>query len=221
MEQTGFIAEAICHEIRVEMPTDVKIEHAALADEPQQQYRIAAENPAKDAVAVELATKHEDECVLVIGQYIRQLQRLSLALTAPLITGETPESKREDLYAKFRRGEIKCLVVSKVANFSIDLPDASVCIQVSGTFGSRQEEAQRLGRILRPKSRQAFFYSLVSKDSSEMRFAMNRQLFLTEQGYRYYIEDRSTAALSQTADASNDALARVIPFPGMTSRTAS
>lgn len=189
MEQSGFIAQAFCHEIRVDMPGELKVEYAATADEPQRQYRVAAENTRKDDVVASLIAKHDGESILVIGQYLRQLQRLATRLAAPLIIGEVAETDREALYDAFRRGEIKVLVVSRVANFSIDLPDASVCIQVSGSFGSRQEEAQRLGRILRPKKRDAFFYSVISHGTSEMRFAMNRQLFLTEQGYRYYIED--------------------------------
>jgi DNA excision repair protein ERCC-3 len=133
--------------------------------------------------------------VLVIGQYLDQLARLAEALDAPLITGKTNQREREKLYGEFKRGEIKRLVVSKVANFSIDLPDANVAIQVSGTFGSRQEEAQRLGRILRPKSDGsiAHFYSLVSRDTNDQEFSVHRQLFLTEQGYRYEIIDHDEA----------------------------
>ena len=128
---------------------------------------------------------------MIIGQYIDQLKTLSEELDAPLLTGKTPNTQREKLYEQFRRGEIKRLVVSKVANFAIDLPDANVAIQVSGTFGSRQEEAQRLGRILRPKSdgSLAYFYSVVTRDTRDQEFSANRQLFLTEQGYRYIIED--------------------------------
>jgi DNA excision repair protein ERCC-3 len=125
----------------------------------------------------------------VIGQFLDQLDALGRELRAPVLTGKTPQKQREQLFNDFRHGRVPVLVVSKVANFSIDLPDASVCIQVSGTFGSRQEEAQRLGRILRPKERHAYFYSIVTRDTCELDFAMNRQLFLTEQGYRYTIED--------------------------------
>jgi len=224
MEQTGYIAEALCTEIRVGMSEQLKIACAA-AEDGHEQFRLAAENPAKDPVVQELLERHADESVLVIGQYIDQLERLSVRLGAPLITGKTPEGERQKLYGGFRRGEIRRLVVSKVANFSIDLPDASVCVQVSGTFGSRQEEAQRLGRILRPKKRQASFYSLVSAQSAELGFAMNRQLFLTEQGYRYYIEDRvsrtsviplpaaAPAAMTAAPADSAGALARVLRFP--------
>jgi DNA excision repair protein ERCC-3 len=135
--------------------------------------------------------RHVNEPVLVIGQYVSQLKRISDTLSAPLITGATPNSKRDVLYDAFRKGEIPVLVVSKVANFAIDLPDASVAIQVSGTFGSRQEEAQRLGRILRPKERISTFYSLVSRQTSEEEFAHKRQIFLAEQGYKYTIEEWS------------------------------
>ena len=124
----------------------------------------------------------------MIGQYIQQLNKLARALQAPLITGKTPNKKREEIYEAFRRGDVRLIVVSKVANFAIDLPDASVAIQVSGTFGSRQEEAQRLGRILRPKEHNSYFYTLVSQHSVEEAFALNRQKFLTEQGYKYHIE---------------------------------
>ena len=125
---------------------------------------------------------------MVIGQYLNQLGELARELSAPLITGKTPNPERERIYAAFRGGDVKVIVVSKVANFAIDLPDASVAIQVSGTFGSRQEEAQRLGRILRPKEKNAFFYSVISRYTTEETFAANRQKFLTEQGYKYHIE---------------------------------
>lgn len=155
------------------------------------QFRIASENIYKERAMKELIKKHVNEPVLVIGQYVNQLKRISDTLQAPLITGSTPNSKRDSLYSSFRRGEIPVLVVSKVANFAIDLPDASVAIQVSGTFGSRQEEAQRLGRILRPKERISTFYTLVSRQTSEEDFAHKRQIFLAEQGYKYTIEEWS------------------------------
>ncbi|HEV8324114.1 MAG TPA: DNA repair helicase XPB [Myxococcota bacterium] len=189
MERDGFIATAACQEVRVDVTSALRAEYAAKADDPHAQYRVAACNALKDEVVVELLARHAGEHVLVIGQYIAQLERLARRLGAPLITGETPTAVRERLYADFRAGRERLLVVSKVANFSIDLPEASVLVQVSGTFGSRQEEAQRLGRVLRPKARGAFFYSLVSRDTSEQRFGLNRQLFLTEQGYRYAVED--------------------------------
>ena len=136
-----------------------------------------------------IAARHTDDNVLIIGQYLDQLKKLAKRFKAPLITGRTPTRERERLYQAFRVGEVKLLIVSKVANFAIDLPDASVAIQVSGTFGSRQEEAQRLGRILRPKSdgRTARFYSVVSHETCDQDYSVKRQLFLTEQGYRYEI----------------------------------
>ncbi len=162
----------------------------AVADE-REKYRIAAETPEKLNIARFLAERHRDDQVLIIGQYIDQLKLLAEELEAPLLTGRTTNKQREKLYEQFRRGEIKHMVVSKVANFAIDLPDANVAIQVSGTFGSRQEEAQRLGRILRPKQDGglAYFYSIVTRDTRDQEFSANRQLFLTEQGYRYVIED--------------------------------
>ena len=156
---------------------------------------MASENPAKDDL-VELLLERftgEEDRVLVIGQYLRQLRRIAERFELPLITGQTSNAEREELYDRFRRGEIRRLVLSKVGNFAIDLPDANVMVQVSGTFGSRQEEAQRLGRILRPKdgAESAHFYTLVSRDTREMDFAHHRQLFLTEQGYSYEILDES------------------------------
>ena len=160
----------------------------ALADETEK-YRVAAENPAKLAVLERLVAEHAEDQVLIIGQYLDQLHSVAERFGAPLLTGKTPTREREQLYEAFRQGEVRLLVVSKVANFSIDLPDASVAIQISGTFGSRQEEAQRLGRILRPKRAGllAHFYSLVTRETRDQEFAANRQLFLTEQGYRYEI----------------------------------
>jgi DNA excision repair protein ERCC-3 len=189
LEQKGFIAEAICCEIRLPLPKDKVQEYVLETDKVQ--FRIASENPYKDAVAKQLIKKHSDEPILVIGQYLTQLKRISSGLKAPLITGSTSNARRDVLYESFRQGEIPVLVVSKVANFAIDLPDASVAIQISGTFGSRQEEAQRLGRILRPKERISTFYTLVTKETSEEHFAHKRQVFLAEQGYRYRIEEWS------------------------------
>ncbi len=193
LEKQGWIAEAVCTEIRISMQHNIRMEYAVA--EKRDKYRIASTNPGKDDVVWALVRKHRTDNILVIGQYLDQLDRLALALDAPLITGKTPQKDRERLYAQFRTGEVKRLVVSKVANFSIDLPDANVAIQVSGTFGSRQEEAQRLGRILRPKSDGsiAHFYSLVSRDTNDQEFAVHRQLFLTEQGYRYEIVDSEEA----------------------------
>jgi DNA excision repair protein ERCC-3 len=189
LEQQGWIASAECHEIRVGLTEDEQLNYAMT--DTREKYRIAAESPAKLTVARHLAEQHQNDQVLIIGQYIDQLKLLAQELEAPLLTGKTSTSQREKLYEQFRRGEIKRLVVSKVANFAIDLPDANVAIQVSGTFGSRQEEAQRLGRILRPKSDggQAHFYTIVTRDTRDQEFSANRQLFLTEQGYRYIIED--------------------------------
>ncbi len=152
---------------------------------------MAATNPAKMSVLRALVERHATDRVLVIGQYLDQLDDVAAALSAPLITGKTAIAEREKLYAGFRDGPIRLLVVSKVANFSIDLPEANVAIQISGTFGSRQEEAQRLGRILRPKADggQASFYTLVSRETQDQEFALHRQLFLAEQGYRYSIVD--------------------------------
>src|SRR5450755_3756874 len=189
LEQQGWIATAECHEIRVGLSEDEQMAYAMA--EVREKYRIAAEAPAKLTVTRHLVERHKDDQILIIGQYIDQLKLLAEELNAPLLTGRTPTGQREKLYNQFRRGEIKRLVVSKVANFAIDLPDANVAIQVSGTFGSRQEEAQRLGRILRPKSDGglAYFYSVVTRDTRDQEFSANRQLFLTEQGYRYIIED--------------------------------
>ena len=186
LEKKGFIAEAWCKEIRIPMDDGTRLSYAVAAQRAK--IRIAAENRMKEEVVRSLAEHHAGEGILVIGQYIEQLKRYAAMLNAPLITGATPEAEREALYGAFRAGEVRLLVVSKVANFAIDLPDASVAIQISGSFGSRQEEAQRLGRILRPKQQNSFFYSLVSRYSVEEEFADNRRRFLIEQGYRYAIE---------------------------------
>jgi len=190
LEKDGFIATAHCLEIRVPLPTDERMEYA-VADN-RARFRIASENSMKLTIVDELLAGHPEDSILIIGQYLEQLRVLGKRLGAPVLTGQTPEKERERLYAEFRTGAMKVLIVSKVANFAIDLPDASVAIQVSGTFGSRQEEAQRLGRILRPKNDRnvSYFYSLISRDTNEQEFARNRQLFLTEQGYRYLIESR-------------------------------
>ena len=188
LETQGWIATAECTEWRISMSKSRRMDYA-LAEE-KEKFRLAAENPRKLERVSELIEQHREDLVLVIGQYVRQLEMLSRELNAPLITGKTPQRERDRLYEEFRSGRLRRLVVSKVANFAIDLPDANVAIQVSGTFGSRQEEAQRLGRILRPKQGdgKAYFYSLVSKDTKEQDFAMHRQLFLTEQGYAYKIK---------------------------------
>ncbi len=189
IEAQGYIAPAECIEVRVNLTETERLAYATA--EPENRYRNCATTRTKRGVVEALIEKHVDDQVLVIGQYIDQLDELSEVLGAPLIKGETPIKEREILFNKFRSGEIKCLVVSKVANFSIDLPDATIAIQVSGAFGSRQEEAQRLGRILRPKSdgRGAKFYSVISRDTIDQDFAQNRQRFLAEQGYSYKIID--------------------------------
>jgi DNA excision repair protein ERCC-3 len=189
IEAQGYIAPAECIEVRVNLTETERLAYATA--EPENRYRNCATTRTKRDVVEALVEKHVDDQVLVIGQYIDQLDELSEVLGAPLIKGETPIKEREILFNKFRTGEIKCLVVSKVANFSIDLPDATIAIQVSGAFGSRQEEAQRLGRILRPKSdgRSAKFYSVISRDTIDQDFAQNRQRFLAEQGYSYKIID--------------------------------
>jgi DNA excision repair protein ERCC-3 len=191
LETKGWIASASCTEIRVALPDDQTRMEYAVADH-RAKYRIASENPAKDDVVAELLHQYSDQRVLIIGQYLSQLRRLAERFDLPIITGSTATQEREDLYNKFRSGEVRHLVLSKVGNFAIDLPDANVLIQVSGTFGSRQEEAQRLGRILRPKSNgegDAHFYTLVTRDTRELDFAHHRQMFLTEQGYTYEIRD--------------------------------
>jgi len=189
IEAQGYIAPAECIEVRVNLTETERLAYATA--EPENRYRSCATTRTKRDVVQALVEKHADDQVLVIGQYIDQLDDLSEVLGAPLIKGETPIKEREILFNQFRTGEIKCLVVSKVANFSIDLPDATIAIQVSGAFGSRQEEAQRLGRILRPKSdgRGAKFYSVISRDTIDQDFAQNRQRFLAEQGYSYKIID--------------------------------
>ena len=189
IESQGYIAPAQCVEVRVNLSETERISYATA--EPEERYRFCATTRTKRNVVESLVTHHAGEQILVIGQYIDQLDELSEVLGVPLIKGETPVKEREVLFNKFRTGEITCLVVSKVANFSIDLPDATIAIQVSGAFGSRQEEAQRLGRILRPKSdgRSATFYSVVSRDTIDQDFAQNRQRFLAEQGYAYKIID--------------------------------
>ncbi|MFO0938526.1 MAG: DNA repair helicase XPB [Gemmataceae bacterium] len=190
LESKGWIAAAECTEIRVALPDDAARLAYAVA-EWRQKYRLASENPIKEEIVESLLKSHEHEHVLIIGQYLTQLRSMAKRFDLPLITGSTSNSEREELYGKFRRGEIRHMVLSKVGNFAIDLPDANVLIQVSGTFGSRQEEAQRLGRVLRPKADGggASFYSIVTRDTKELDFAHHRQMFLTEQGYGYDIRD--------------------------------
>jgi len=189
LEKQGWIATARCTEIRVPMAQDDRMPYAMAGG--REKFRMASENPAKLGLVRRLLARHAGDRVLIIGQYLDQLHIIANVTGAPIITGATPNREREALYAQFRTGEAPILIVSKVGNFAIDLPDANVAVQVSGTFGSRQEEAQRLGRILRPKSNGsvAHFYSLVTRDSRDADFAANRQLFLTEQGYTYRILD--------------------------------
>ena len=192
LEAQGWIATADCNEIRIPMEAELKMKYALAP--VREKITLASTNPEKTDIVERLLKYFDkpDDRVLIIGQYIDQLESLSKELDIPLITGKTPNKDREKLYAAFRDGSLKNLMVSKVGNFAIDLPDANVLIQISGTFGSRQEEAQRLGRVLRPKSDggAAHFYSIVTQDSKEQEFAMNRQLFLTEQGYAYKIIKR-------------------------------
>ena len=175
--------------MRVSLPDGQRMTYATA--EPEDRYRLASCSDAKLPVVQQLVDRHRGEPTLVIGQYLDQLHELAELLQADVITGETPVKERQRLYDAFRTGQVSTLVVSKVANFSIDLPEASVAIQVSGTFGSRQEEAQRLGRVLRPKGdgRTAHFYTIVSRDTVDAEFAQNRQRFLAEQGYAYRIVD--------------------------------
>jgi DNA excision repair protein ERCC-3 len=207
LEGKGWIAEAFCTEIRLDLPEKLKIPYAVASS--REKYRIASENPLKEDIVRQLIENHRDDQILVIGQYLTQLDSLAKLLDAPLITGRTPNAERERIYNSFKRGEVRVIVVSRVANFAIDLPDASMAVQVSGSFGSRQEEAQRLGRILRPKgrlpngshpaetgsdelnekpNRNALFFTLVSRHTVEEDFAANRQIFLAEQGYKYSIQ---------------------------------
>ncbi len=201
IEAQGYIAPADCVEVRVSLPDSMRMAYAVA--EPEERYRFASCARDKDAVVQRLVARHTDAQTLVIGQYLDQLETLAGRLDAPLITGATTVAERQKLFGQFRDGTISLLVVSKVANFSIDLPEASVAIQVSGTFGSRQEEAQRLGRVLRPKEdgRSAHFYTIVARDTVDADFAAHRQRFLAEQGYGYRIID--AADLDQLDSTSN------------------
>lgn len=194
IEAQGYIAPADCVEVRVSLSGADRMSYATA--DAEDRYRLSSCNPVKEGVVEELVRRHRGEPVLVIGQYLDQLETLAGRLEADLITGETSVAQRQKLFEAFRTGEISTLVVSKVANFSIDLPEASVAIQVSGTFGSRQEEAQRLGRVLRPKGdgRTAHFYTVVARDTVDAEFAAHRQRFLAEQGYAYRIVDAEDLA---------------------------
>ena len=191
LEHQGWIASAQCTEIRIPLSEDDRLRYA-IADE-REKFRIASTNTRKGPIIEELLSKHEGERVLILGMYLDQLDWISKRWKLPIITGRTPQRERDRLFNNFRSGEAPAMVISRVGNFSVDLPDASVAIQVSGTWGSRQEEAQRLGRILRPKqntTNKAWFYSVVSRDTNEQEYAERRQLFLTEQGYAYHINPR-------------------------------
>ena len=200
LEGRGFIAEAHCTEVRVELEPSLKPGYSSA--DARSKFRISSENPAKTGVIENLLKRHVGGRVMIIGQYIDQLNALSRHLKVPLITGKTPNDVRNVLYADFRSGKEPVLIVSKVGNFAVDLPDADVLIQVSGTFGSRQEEAQRLGRVLRPKSdgRGASFYAIVTHGTRDQDFAQKRQLFLAEQGYSYEIVDAESLAVNPCAE---------------------
>lgn len=187
LEKSDWIACASCNEVRVELDEDIRFKYSIAKD--REKFRIASENERKGDIVSRILDYHNDDSILIIGKYLAQLHQIAERFKCPIITGNTPVNDREELYSRFRKGEIKRLVVSNVANFSVDLPDANVAIQISGTFGSRQEEAQRLGRIIRPKAgeNRAYFYTLISSNTVEERFAHNRHLFLTEEGYEYTI----------------------------------
>jgi DNA excision repair protein ERCC-3 len=206
IEQQGWIAPAECTEVRVTMTEAERLAYATA--EAEERYRMASTARTKLPVVQAILDRHKGEPTLVIGAYLDQLDDLGEALNCPVIQGSTRNRERESLFEAFRNGEIDRLVVSKVANFSIDLPEASVAVQVSGTFGSRQEEAQRLGRLLRPKGdgRQAHFYSIVSRDTLDTEYAAHRQRFLAEQGYAYRIVDAD--------DLLGPALPEMDPEPG-------
>ncbi len=188
LETQQWLAAAKCTEIRVPLSLESQCDYAVASDRVR--FRIASENPAKTEVVKQLLKRHKGSHILIIGQYIGQLTKLSKELKIPLLTGSATQEKRDRYYGMFKKGEIDVLMVSKIGNIAVDLPDANVAIQISGTFGSRQEEAQRLGRILRPKPgpNSAYFYTIVTQNSMEQDFALNRQMFLTEQGYEYRIE---------------------------------
>ena len=185
LERDNWIASAECIEVRIDLPQSSEINYAVAG--AREKHKIASQNPDKLGVVTQIINKYQEDKILVIGQYLDQLDQIAKLLQAPIITGKTPTAERDRIYGEFRKGNIRVLVVSKVANFAIDLPDASLAIQVSGTFGSRQEEAQRLGRILRPKERTSRFFTLITRNTVEEEFSSNRQKFLAEQGYSYRI----------------------------------
>ncbi len=185
LERDKWIASAECIEVRVDLPSYKEIDYAVAG--AREKHKIASQNPDKLPLVKQIVNKYTQDKILVIGQYLDQLSEIAKELGAPIITGKTPTAERDKIYGEFRKGNVRVLVVSKVANFAIDLPDASLAIQVSGTFGSRQEEAQRLGRILRPKERTSRFFTLITRNTVEEEFSSNRQKFLAEQGYSYRI----------------------------------
>lgn len=185
LERDHWIASAECIEVRVDLPTYKEIDYAVST--AREKHKIASMNPDKLPIVKQIIEKCPEDKILVIGQYLQQLDEIVKELGCPIITGKTPTAERDRIYGDFKAGKIKVLVVSKVANFAIDLPDASLAIQVSGTFGSRQEEAQRLGRILRPKERKSRFFTIITRNTVEEEFGSNRQKFLAEQGYEYKI----------------------------------
>ena len=189
LEHQGWIATATCTEVRLPLPKSIRMSYA-VAD-ARQKFRVASENHQKLDVVRKILGDHPGQPTLIISMYVQQIKQMAAELDIPVITGSTSQRRRDELFEQFNAGELSVLAVSKVANFTVDLPDAAVAIQVSGTFGSRQEEAQRLGRILRPKpgQNQTHFYTVVSRDTVEQDFALKRQLFLCEQGYGYEIRD--------------------------------
>ncbi|MCL6592606.1 MAG: DEAD/DEAH box helicase, partial [Alicyclobacillus sp.] len=190
LEQQGYLAAVECREVRVPLPGEERTRYERAGF--RERHRLAACNPAKLAVAERLLQVHTGASVLIMGHYLEPLQTLAERIQCPLITGQTPQRQRDHWFAMFRSGQLRCLVLSRVANMAVDLPCASVAIQLSGLFGSRQEEAQRLGRLLRPESGPGVFYTLVSADTVEQVTTRHRQLYLVEQGYRYDVLDSET-----------------------------
>lgn len=204
LETTGWIAKAECVEVRLDLSEEKELEYAVA--QAREKHRIASGNPLKIQIVKELVNKFTEDKILIIGQYLNQLNEIAKLLNVPIITGKTPNSVRDQIYSDFKTGKIKVLVVSKVANFAVDLPDASMAIQISGTFGSRQEEAQRLGRILRPKERISRFFTLITRGTVEEEFGSNRQKFLAEQGYSYRIVKYSDISSFAIFDKENNLL---------------
>lgn len=200
LENKNFISKAYCYDVRIPLDSTHREEYVMVSD--RLKFRIASENIYKFKVVERLLKILQGKNILIIGQYINQLEELQKLTGFTIITGKTPQTERDTIYEKFKKGEIKTLIVSKVANFAVDLPDANALIQISGTFGSRQEEAQRLGRVLRPKENEnrSFFFSIITTDTKEEDFAHNRQLFLTEQGYHYEILDDDAIEMIQFSE---------------------